>query len=1065
MTGWGPGVVCEIVYRGEYYTRNSVWILLVAGVLLSVLPATVLADPIMDEDISVDIIIDGGDSGDRHYTNGWLVAGSGVPSVIRAGYTGSVPLNISFVRFVSVEKDTYGDVTGEYAGGLPCETTFPASENRAGNASILVQINYTVDGTGYDYFRTVYQPIDHATPMHMQSIAFESEVSIGDGMDITMVMEDAYGNAVTSLYEDATGGTPEMVTFETTRYAGSGLSNATVSGAESVRVPVGADGPVNAGFMVGTDAGPKYLIHIVPPEAVDDRWLTITAIPDAEPYAMAVSVLPNTDETPYVPADGASKFYLTYTLSDRYGNPSGNQVVRFTDDVIGDVFTQRTNSNGQIMFTFGPFDTVATFTIHAEAVANASVAVDQQVRFTNTSPEDMLLTASPQSMPSADVPNAGGAEILAKVMDENGNGVPGEVVHFSWVQPGTWAETHVKDPILDSESARTDDDGIATVHFTPGAFSCSSDDNYNPTASESCTVVAWWGSRTRSIDLEWKNYPYLRVETDVDPETVEVGDPVDVTIRLIGDGWALYPEPIDVMLCVDRSSSMLFNNPDRMVSAMSALRVFNGEMEEGRDRVGMTSFGVKGTADITTYYRKYAGADDTYDDDLDYIKDFYDGNPGYYSDYATLDLNLTLDRSAVNRTINDLVPMKGTPMRGGLYKAIKEIIEKPRADAVRAVIVLSDGDYNWYGDPLARGTGYFSSEHNPEWYTYKENDPDYVKERYYKFTGLSEQNMSVYAASNNITLYSISFGNGLTEWGNSTLDKLATSTGGKHYHAPTGDKLTDIYKDIAGELKTEAGVNTEMNVRFEKIELNNVSQFNSPDDPILEYEHEEGVSTLIKSWNATGSEASPNIRRDETLDQTSDWAANRSLNFDSGDIGTISLGQTWQAVFRLNVSKAGNINIFGDGSAIFFNNGTESLALPKTYITAVDNLNATGINFGGLRVYDLECVEAADGAVIDTYLTMDWNLNYSGIDTVTQCLYYQNVDDGFWTKFCMFDVAGPLGDIPDPSYTKKLYVADFPPGRYKLRVHATADDAPDSVAEILNPITIGMGVKNYILLE
>ena len=43
----------------------------------------------------------------------------------------------------------------------------------------------------------------------------------------------------------------------------------------------------------------------------------------------------------------------------------------------------------------------------------------------------------------------------------------------------------------------------------------------------------------------------------------------------------------------------------------------------------------------------------------------------------------------------------------------------------------------------------------------------------------------------------------------------------------------------------------------------------------------------------------------KTLDQTDDRAANRSLNFDPTDIGTINLGQTWQAVFRLNVLKAG----------------------------------------------------------------------------------------------------------------------------------------------------------------
>ncbi|WFN33570.1 VWA domain-containing protein [Methanogenium sp. S4BF] len=992
---------------------------------MGVLPGTVSADPITDDDITIDLIINDGNPADLHDENGWLIAGSGVSSVIRVGYTGSIPLDISYVRFVSVEKDIYGDVAGEYATSLPCETVFSASKNRAGNASILVQINYSVDGTEYSYNRKEYQPIDHATPMTMQSIVFESEVSIGEGMDITMVMVDACGNTVNSLYEDATGdGMPETVTFETTRYAGSGLSNVTVSGAQSVRVPVGADGSVNAGFMVGTDAGPKYLIHIVPPEAVDDKWLTITALADAEPYAIRVSVVPDVGTPPSIPADGASKFHLMYTLSDRYGNPSGNQAINFTSKPSGDDFTWRTNSDGQVKFTFGPFDDVATFNISATAVANTSVSINQEIRFASTSPDDMLLTASPQSMPSADVANATGADIYAKVTDECGNGVPDEKVEFS-ICYVSWDGAHVKDPILDPEYALTDEDGIATVHFTPGAFETNvSDVDYYANASESCTVVARWGAPTKktgSIDLEWKNYPYLRVETEVDRETVEVGEPVNVTVRLIGDGWKLSSKPIDVMLCADRSGSM--NESGKMDKLKVALNAFNENMTDDTNRVGMISFGSN----------------------------------------ATWDLNFTTDRNEVKSAIDKLHADGWTSMRQGLYLALGENIKHGSAGVLQAVILLSDGDYNYYGDPLARGNKHTTDPEGSPFNIYNK-----LTEDYYWFDGLSEgdddsnQNLSYYAATKNIPVYSIALGNKLTKGGNDTLKKLAKYTGGTYYYAPTGDQLVGIYTSIAGELKTAAGVNTKMDLNLSNIELNNVSQPNSKSDPILEYEYVEGASTLIKSW--IGSEGSPNIGPERTLNQTDGWDTKRCLNFDSTQIGTIQLGQTWQAVFRLIPMKPGNINIFGEGSSIFFNDGADSLNLPKTYITAEPDLNATGINFGRLRVYDLECAEAGSGAVIDTYLTMDWNLNYSGIDTVTQCLYYQNVDDGFWTKFCMFDVAGPLSDIPDPSYTKKLYVGDFPPGEYKLRVHAMAADAADSVVET-PAIVIGMGVRNYIRLE
>ena len=1009
--GWGA---CFRILGGKEM-KNPVWVLLVVlGVLMGALPCVVYADPIRDADVSIGYIIDDGNPEDFHDKNGWLVAGSGISSTIRVTYTGNASVDIHSVRFASAGEDGYGSITGNYAGYLPYyDGIFAATRNRAGNATIRLQINYSVNGTEYEFNRTVYQPIDHGLPMNMRCIAFENEVSIGDEMNVTVVMEDTYGNAVTSLYEDAVNETPEMVTFETTCYAGCGLSNGTVCDVPLVCVPVNAEGAVVATFTAGTDAGPKYLIHIVPPAVVDDTWLTITALAEAEPYGMEVLVIPNTDTTPYVPADGESKFYLIYTLFDQYGNPSGNQAVTFTDDVIGDVFSQRTNGNGQIMFTFGPYDIASTFTISAEAVSNTSVRIDQQVRFTNTSPEDMLLTANPQSMPSADVEGATVADILAKVMDENGNGVPGEEVEF-WIvnKTGGYCDAQIAEPNLDTSTAKTNEDGIASVFFTPGAFESNVNaDNYNATASESCTVVARWGSRTRSIDLEWKNYPYLRVETEVDQETVGVGDTVIVTVRLIGDGWALHSEPIDVMLCADRSGSMSWDSPPRIESLKSALKIFNGQMSEERDKVGLTSFG---------------------------------GD-------ATLDLPFTSNHNEVDSAIDALDATGWTSMRQGLYLALKENIENGREGARQAVVLLSDGDYNRYGDPLARGDGdtniYFSS----------------IIENYTTINDLSlaEQNLSVYAANNNVTIYSIAFKDGISGDGIETLQILANSTGGKYYYAPNSSQLADIYTSIAGELKTEAGVNTAMDMCFETLEVNNISHPNTGDNPIVSYEYEDGVSTLVKSWNDTGSEGSPNIR-DETLNQTVDWAATRSLNFSSTDIGTIHLGQTWQAVFRLNVSKAGNINIFGGSSAISFNNGTDSLSLPKTYITAVPNLNATGINFTDLEVYDLKCVEAEDGCAIENDLTIQWNLNYSGAFTANQSLYYQKVDDGVWINFAQEKDGTSEGP---QNHSHKLYVADFPPGKYNLRVWATARDAPDSIAETSGLISIGMNAGNYILLE
>ena len=980
---------------------------------MGVLPVVVSAGPITDADVSITYHIDDGNTADSHDKMGWLVAGSGIRSTIRFCYTGNTTVDIHSVRFTSDDGGVYGSVTGEYSGNLAYyDGIFTPSGNRAGNATIGVHVNYSVNGMGYDYYRNVSQPIDHSVPMIIRSLAFDSEGTIGTVTNITMRMEDVYGNAITSLYEDATHGTQECVTFETTGYSGSGLYDCTGYDADTVEVPVNADGTVVATFRIGTEAGPRYLIHVIPPAYADDAWLTVTGMADAEPYAMAVSVVPNVGTPPYLPADGQSKFYLTYNLYDRYGNPSGNQTVQFTDTIRCDAFTRRTNSNGQIMFTYGPFDTTGTFTIHAKAMENASVSVDQQVRFTNTSPEEMLLTASPQSMPSADVKGAGCASLLAKVMDENGNGVPAEKVTFCILPRSDYSIHQTTEPTLDALEAYTNSDGVATVNFTPGAFETDiGDTNYSATASESCTVEAVWNAKKRYIDLEWKNYPYLRVETTVVPATVEVGDPVDVTVRLIGDGWALYPDPIDVMLCADRSGSMSKDTPSRIDSLKCALKTFNGEMAEERDQVGLASFG---------------------------------------SD-ATLDLSFTSDLNEVDSAIDALTASGWTPMRQGLYLALKENTEHGREGVLQAVILLSDGDYNWYGDPLARGNNYTG-------YSF-----GYITEDYTTIPELSpaEQNLSVYASNNDVIIYSIAFKDGISGEGIETLQILANSTGGKYYHAPNASQLEDIYTSIAGELKTEAGVNTAMDVCFDTIEVNNISYPNTGNNPILAYEYEDGVSTLVESWNESGPEESSIIRQ-KTLNQADEWADTRCLSFDSTDIGTIHLNQTWQATFRLNVSKAGNINLFGDDSLISFNNGTDSLALPKTYITALPDLNATGINFTELEVYDLKCVEAENGCEIKNDLTIQWNLNYSGAFIANQSLYYQNVDDGIWVNF------GSEKDVTSnstQSHTRKLYVADFPPGEYRLKVWATAMDTPDSIAMTFSPITIGSQMKDYILLE
>ena len=211
-----------------------------------------------------------------------------------------------------------------------------------------------------------------------------------------------------------------------------------------------------------------------------------------------------------------------------------------------------------------------------------------------------------------------------------------------------------------------------------------------------------------------------------------------------------------------------------------------------------------------------------------------------------------------------------------------------------------------------------------------------------------------------------------------------------------------------------------MDLMFNNIERNNVTESNIPDDRILEYTCVDNLSTLVKSWNTPLSpqwsvDSDNMVHPLEFLDQTEEWDENQCLSFDSTEIGTIHLGQIWQTKYRMNVSKPGTINMFGDGSLIIFNDGEETLGLPKTYISAVFDLNITDSN-STLQVYDLVCVEDEHGDAIENYLTLEWNLSYFGTDNVTQNLYYQKVGDGIWTNF---DEIVVPGQVPGSLQTDK----------------------------------------------
>lgn len=956
----------------------------------------------------------------------WLTAGSKDPATITvrvSNSTENTPLPGVTVD-LRVES-TYGTISPArvVTDGAGRATALFTPGTKSGNAAITAMIP---DGS---LVASVDQPIDHAVPRVIANWWCSQDVIAGEKARVIVWLEDEYGNPVDNR------NIAEKVRFAAGMIEG-GTGGVFDGGKDSVSVEVDEDGCAIVEFRVDTVAG-ENLIFIQPPEPIEGLCIPITGV-GGVPSTITQAVVPASGS---VPADGKTMISLTYTLFDRYGNPSVGQDlwVNATMKRPGQQDKRESrllvsNSDGQVKITYGPEDSIGRATITATTAANSSVSVSQEVEFTSTEPVNMLLSASPQTMPSRDVNDGSVSHLRAKVIDERGNPVGGERVSFEIISVNCAPYVQTREPELVTTWAYTDGNGSAIVDFRPGMFTTDrSEEGWSDTATGTAVVRATWENVTRDIVLAWKNYPYLSVETSVSPETVAVDNTTDVTVRLRGDGWALQPDPIDVVLCTDRSGSMLYDNPDRMHSVREAAKAFVDQFSENHDRAAAVSFGRDG-------YISRPGANSgisTREIDNAYTY------PKTYSDHATLDIGLTYDHQAVKNALDGIVPDHGTPLRHGLKVSLDHLINKANSGSVRAVVLLSDGDYNWYGDPLARGSG--STRTSSENY-------GTLTQSYYRYGDLplKWQNLSAYAADNDIRIFTISYSESLSSDARSTLRTIAESTGGRYYHAPDPDALGPIYTEIAGALKTEAGVDTRLDVVFDNVEVNGNLTSGSG---VFDYVYEGGASTVIESWivNETGNHT---VIPRHTRDDTPNWtASNPHLPF---NIGTVRLGQTWETTFRLAVKTEGNINVFGPGSTISFNNGTDTLALPDTFITAYP-LNNTGLDFRSLEISNLRFTGVEP---VTEFLPVAWDLNYTGLYTVTEDLFYSNNNGYSWVKF---DTRHATNTTTHDTST--LDVRGLPAGKYIIRVTGYAPDTGDSSAWLDQEVVVGTNRSAYIQIQ
>jgi len=950
---------------------------------------------------------------------------------------------------------------------------------KSGTAVITGHIVANVGGTVSTWNCTLAQNIDHDT-LEKAVFTDADQVPVGSVTPLVITFTDRWGNRI----DNKNSAGIHTVTLQMNGDGGSGLWDGSAY-VTSVPLSTDAEGNVSVNVRVSTNPGAN-------PITLEPVGLITTPIPESiEGIATTPSYLSQT-VTPVsptscssltsCPADGEHPFNLYYTVLDQYHNPVKGAVIWINTTqggaVLGTPYSTTTDSSG-VAFALFNQEVMGTYTLTARSEGNSTILCtdpsstgycSQDVEYYATDPVDMQFIISPEVVVSRDVNASSQANLMARVMDAKGNAVKtynGVPMNVSFVinGPDTFPDAPYGSPYVETSvsslsatKANMGDDGFATVQFYPGAFATYGQTGYNATATGQVTVTASWTDPkgnvvNRTGNVVWKNYPYLSLTSSASPANPKVGENLTVTIRINGDGAALQPKPIQVVLCIDRSGSMLYDNPDRMYSIREAAKSFVDAMSS-KDSVALVTFGQKGTI-----YTPGAGSGLTSEINNVYI------TPKTYSNYATVDMSLTSLNPLVNpnavtnlkSALDGIVPDYGTPMREAVKDSI-QVLPTSSSGTVQAVVLLSDGDYNYYGDPLARGRGY--TGYGPS--SYGDLDMDYTQ-----YSGVSNQNMALYAKDQGIKIYSIAYGNSISAGGNTTLSTLATSSGGKYYKASAAN-IADVYHQIAGELNVQAGGNTTVAMNFGTIKVVNVSD-NADIGNYLDYRYSDPVSTNIYMFNKTADYYK------YTRNDTSNWTpTKKELSF---DVGTIKLNDTWQTTMMFNLTQSGTLELFGQThcSRVSFTDAstgkTTSGCIPSLMVDVRNGSGMTGLDSNTLLVDPINVITGVSSD--PNIIQLQWNTTYTGptasSGSVGETIEYCNADASScsastdWNLYSVLpSKGGPLVSpgVPD---TRDIDTSGWAYSKYYIRVYAVADNAPDSYPSV--PYTKSPPGGSYIKLE
>lgn len=1043
--------------------------LIIAGLFLLV--GAVAADTV---DLSASTITSG--------TPGWLVANgvdhstvtvtvkspSGPVSGAQVSFSVSDPALGTLSPTTPVVTGSDGIASAQFTTGL-----------RSGTVVITAQIVADSGGDISSRTLTLTQTIDHDT-LEKADFTSAGQVPAGSVTPLVVTFTDRWGNRA----DNKNSAESHRVTLQMNGDGGSGLWDGSAY-VTSVSLPTDSEGNVSVNVRVSTNAGNNPIVLEPVGLITSPVPASIEGIPGT-PVSMTQTVTPvsaaSCSSLTACPADGDHPFNLYYTILDQYNNPVTGTVVwinaTLDGTAVGTPYSVTTDSSG-VAFAQFTQETMGTYTLTAHSAGNASIACtnpaaagycSQNLEYYATAPVDMQMVVSPEVMVSRDVNASSQATLMARVMDAKGNAVKtyqGVPMNVSFVinHPDTFPDAPEGSPYVETTTssisttkANVGDDGYATVQFYPGAFATYGQAGYNATATGQVTVTATWITPqgtpvTRTGTLVWKNYPYLSLTSSASPANPKVGDNLTVTVRINGDGAALHPKPIDVVLVMDRSGSMGSDSPTRISSAKTAAKTFVSKMDESKDRIGVVSFA------------------------------------GYTAGTETRsDVTLTYDYTNVNNKIDALSPSGATETRDALKQAIDMVIANPNPNAVNAIILMTDGDYNWLGNPLGRGTGYSSS-----YTSYSTSNLESTKYLYYSGLGdglagtyhysyypyggyytypdgqATNQNMAVYAKNHNIRLYMIAFASyesALGSQAKADMKTLANSTGGFYEYAADGSALTATYTKIAGELNEQAGGNTTVSLNFGTISVVNVSS-NADIGNYLDYRYAPPVSTNIYMFNISPGGTTHDYYK-YTRDDTLNWSSGKKLNF---NVGTVKLNDTWQATMMFSLTQNGTLILFGPDhcSAVSFTDAstgkTTSGCIPSLLVQVRNSSGTTGLGSNALLVDQMQFVDTghADTGIV----RLKWNTTYTGPTAgdgfVGETVQYRSTSGTGWIRYS--DLSVKPGPIAAPGMPDSLDIdtSGWAPGTYILEVYAVADSAPDSFATLTYTKNPASG--SYIQLE